>query len=329
MATSLTDMSTIAPKPEGLPKVKEDSNSSIRERFKKWINELLGICNCYKRRTGTDEDDPGSKDADDSGTDHEKPKLDNETEPRSGGSKPTSSPDMPDLDPPPAPTPSLSSLEPYTAQLQHYSVHKMRDFPPKPFKSDNYEGVYNEILKWVKPLHYHPRLQSAFLQYCLPPKVHEKLHLLSETLHELANAINTNKKQPENKHKDLVPILSELSHDNCIKLDQIKSMIIVSEAFKVFPRHIIEGCIRTLKPDKRQRLIEFICTIPYGTDKRVFSDSEDTAAFMDTELQPIMTRMGFSKPAYSSDLMWESAGTDEEDRLGAGLFLLAGSNKIY
>ena len=74
----------------------------------------------------------------------------------------------------------------------------------------------------------------------------------------MANALSTNTRIPQNEHKELVPVLDELSHDPGIKLDQIKSLVIVCEAMKEFPRHIVELCIKTLNPNKRQRLIEFV-----------------------------------------------------------------------
>ena len=66
------------------------------------------------------------------------------------------------------------------------------------------------------------------------------------------------KTPPENKDKELTPILDELSHDPDIKLDQMKSLIIVCDAFKMFPEYFIWSSITTLTPDKRQRLIEFV-----------------------------------------------------------------------
>ena len=74
----------------------------------------------------------------------------------------------------------------------------------------------------------------------------------------MANALSTKKTVPQNEHKELTPILEELSHDPSIKLDQIKSLVIVCEAMKEFPRHIVELCVKNLTPDKRQRLIEFV-----------------------------------------------------------------------
>ena len=66
------------------------------------------------------------------------------------------------------------------------------------------------------------------------------------------------KTPPENKDTELTPILDELSHDPDIKLDQTKSLIIVCDAFKMFPECFIWSSITTLTPDKRQRLIEFV-----------------------------------------------------------------------
>ena len=74
----------------------------------------------------------------------------------------------------------------------------------------------------------------------------------------MAFAIIAKKTPPEIKDKELTPILDELSHDPDIKLDLMKSLIIVCDAFKMFPEYFIWSSITTLTPDKRQRLIEFV-----------------------------------------------------------------------
>ena len=74
----------------------------------------------------------------------------------------------------------------------------------------------------------------------------------------MANTLSTKKKVPQNKPKELAPVLDELSHDPGIKHDQIKSLVIVCEAMKEFPRHVVELCVKSLTPDKRHRLIEFV-----------------------------------------------------------------------
>ena len=61
----------------------------------------------------------------------------------------------------------------------------------------------------------------------------------------------------------------------------------------------------------------------------MFTDPDSTAIFMDPDLQPIMKRIGFKKESFSSDLIWDSPDDDEEDKLGAALFLLEGSHKKY
>ena len=63
---------------------------------------------------------------------------------------------------------------------------------------------------------------------------------------------------PDSREKEITPILDELSHDPNIKLDQIKSLIIVCESFMMFPEYFICSTITTLTPDKRQRLVQFV-----------------------------------------------------------------------
>ena len=43
-------------------------------------------------------------------------------------------------------------------------------------------GVYHEVLKMLKPLHDHPQLHNAFLEYCLPPYITQKLTKLLDTV---------------------------------------------------------------------------------------------------------------------------------------------------
>ena len=80
---------------------------------------------------------------------------------------------------------------------------------------------------------------------------------------EMAFAKIAKKTPPENKDKELIPILDELSHDPDIKLDQMNSLIIVCDAFIMFPRYFIWSSITTLTPDKRQQLIDLVSLTLY------------------------------------------------------------------
>ena len=66
------------------------------------------------------------------------------------------------------------------------------------------------------------------------------------------------KTPPENKDKELALVLDKLSHDSDIKLDQMKSLVIVCDAFKMFQEYFVWSSITTLTPDKRKQLIEFV-----------------------------------------------------------------------
>ena len=79
----------------------------------------------------------------------------------------------------------------------------------------------------------------------------------------MVTTIRTRKTPPVNKDKELTPILDELSHDPDIKLDQIKSLIVVCVAFEMYPGHIVNKSIKHLRPYKRQQGIEFVSTVLY------------------------------------------------------------------
>ena len=69
------------------------------------------------------------------------------------------------------------------------------------------------------------------------------------------------KTPPENKHKELTPILDELSHDPDIKLNQMKSLTLVCLAFAMIPGHIVEDSIKFLRLYKRQQIIKLVSTV--------------------------------------------------------------------
>ena len=68
-----------------------------------------------------------------------------------------------------------------------------------------------------------------------------------------------NKTPPENKDRELTPILDELSHDPDIKLDQLKSLTLVCLAFEMIPGHIVESSIKCLY--KRRQRIKLVSTV--------------------------------------------------------------------
>ena len=69
------------------------------------------------------------------------------------------------------------------------------------------------------------------------------------------------KTPPENKDKELTPILDELSHDPDIKLDQMKSLTLVCLAFAMIPGHIVKISIKCLRLYERQRIIKLVSTV--------------------------------------------------------------------
>ena len=71
----------------------------------------------------------------------------------------------------------------------------------------------------------------------------------------MTTATIAKKTPPEIKDKELTPILDELSNDPDIKLDQIKSLIIVCVAFQEFSEYTVKDCIKSLRPYNRQQLL--------------------------------------------------------------------------
>ncbi len=64
--------------------------------------------------------------------------------------------------------------------------------------------------------------------------------------------------------------------------------------------------------------------IPYDVRNHSFTDDMDaTIAFMNSTLQQIMSRIGFSKQGFGSDLKWTAEG--DFLPLAAGFFLIWGT----
>ena len=61
---------------------------------------------------------------------------------------------------------------------------------------------------------------------------------------------------------------------------------------------------------------------PYGGDKYVYMDE---GPLRDPDLNPFMTRMGFSAPPPSNKLVLDLSHEENEDRLAAGMILLLAS----
>ena len=63
---------------------------------------------------------------------------------------------------------------------------------------------------------------------------------------------------PQNKLKDIDPIINALSDSRDIRLDEITAVIIVAEAADEFPQHIVQKII-DLPADKRRLLLDLVC----------------------------------------------------------------------
>ena len=74
---------------------------------------------------------------------------------------------------------------------------------------------------------------------------------------EYGNALRTHREVPANTNKDFDPILSNLSGDIKVKLDEVTSLIVTSEAMDEFPQFLVKKAIE-LPDDKRKTLIDFV-----------------------------------------------------------------------
>ncbi len=67
-------------------------------------------------------------------------------------------------------------------------------------------------------------------------------------------------KKPFPSDKEIASIIQSLSRDDDIKKDQLKAMIIVSDAFLKFSRHIVQRSadIEKLTKEKRKSLMNIV-----------------------------------------------------------------------
>jgi len=63
---------------------------------------------------------------------------------------------------------------------------------------------------------------------------------------------------PTNAVKEFDPVLEKLSLDPGIRMDEIKSMILVSDAFEKYPIRVAKKGRDSLPAAKRQKLISFV-----------------------------------------------------------------------
>ena len=74
---------------------------------------------------------------------------------------------------------------------------------------------------------------------------------------EYGNALRTHKDVPVNSNKDIDPIMSQLSGEMKVRLDEVTSLIVTSEAMDEFPQFMVVKAIQ-LPNDKKQTLIDFV-----------------------------------------------------------------------
>ena len=74
---------------------------------------------------------------------------------------------------------------------------------------------------------------------------------------EYGNALRIHKEVPVNGNKDIDPIMSQLSGDPKVKLDEVTALIVTSEAMDEFPQFMIKKAME-LPPDKKNTLIDFV-----------------------------------------------------------------------
>ncbi|XP_064394045.1 uncharacterized protein LOC135341423 isoform X2 [Halichondria panicea] len=182
-----------------------------------------------------------------------------------------------------------------------------------------YEDIYQDVQNGLKPLFDNDALYSAFLEYIqVSTRALERLKSLSDCLKQYEGAITANQPAPTNTSTDLNSIINALSPGSEL-LAEVKSLTPLLAALMECPSHIIRNAV-SLTSTKRQTLVDLIRSTPYGVDKYVYMNE---GPFRDSDLQPFMTRMGFSIPSYQSKLTFSADDTD--DKLTTGLFLLLGT----
>lgn len=77
---------------------------------------------------------------------------------------------------------------------------------------------------------------------------------------EYGNALRTHKAVPVNSNKDIDQIMSQLSSDPKVKLDEVTSLIVTSEAMDEFPQFMIMKAVQ-LPADKKDSLIDFVSSV--------------------------------------------------------------------
>ena len=156
----------------------------------------------------------------------------------------------------------------------------------KPLRAVPFDtGIHTEVQQWIKPLVSNKKLHSLFLEYVAPPKTPEKLQKLSQfvrhynytgynsfssffwdlyfsinlctQLLDYGKALRHQKPGPANTPAPLEPILSALNVEWGVRLDEVSSVIIVCEALREFPQHIVKKAIQ-LPAEKRTTLVDFV-----------------------------------------------------------------------
>ena len=85
---------------------------------------------------------------------------------------------------------------------------------------------------------------------------------------EYGNALRTHKEVPVNSNKDIDPIMSQLSGDPKVKLDEVTALIVTSEAMDEFPQFMIKKAAQ-LPTAKKDSLIDFVSFVTKKQDKLV------------------------------------------------------------
>ena len=74
---------------------------------------------------------------------------------------------------------------------------------------------------------------------------------------EYGNALHSHKPVPTNSNKDIDTVLIHLNQDAKLRLEEVTSLIVTSEAFDEFPQFLVMKAIK-LPSDKRQVLIDIV-----------------------------------------------------------------------
>ena len=121
--------------------------------------------------------------------------------------------------------------------------------------------VYCSFIKWNLLSRTRP-WDKAFFAYQVFLNTQKKFFFIctissSLKLLEYGNALRTHKPVPTNTNKDIDVIITKLSKEVKVQLDEVTSLIVTSEALDEFPQFLVMKATQ-LPSDKRQALVDVV-----------------------------------------------------------------------